>query len=72
MGEMTKMKRKQGFLRKTAVKATLGLAALATLLFGGCSKDSDTQITVDDQGNYVSDSTRLELNESLFEHHGTF
>ncbi|MBW3004355.1 hypothetical protein KY310_00795 [Candidatus Woesearchaeota archaeon] len=66
------MKRKQGFIRKTAIKAGLGLAGLATLLFGGCSDNKDSpQLIQDDQGNYVSTSTRQELTESLFEHYGT-
>ncbi len=72
MGETTKMKKKQGFIKRTAIKATLTLAGLAALLFGGCSaKDDSPQITQDEQGNYVSTSTRQELNESLFEHYGT-
>ncbi|MBD3303797.1 hypothetical protein GF343_01505 [Candidatus Woesearchaeota archaeon] len=67
------MKRKQGFVRKTAVNATMGIAALAALVFGGCAKDDDAalQDTVTPPGVTVSDSTRLELNESLFEHYGT-
>jgi hypothetical protein len=66
------MKKKQGFVKKTAIKAGLGLAALATLVFGGCSKEDESpQLVQDDQGNYVSTSTRQELNESLLEHYGT-
>ncbi|MBW3002661.1 hypothetical protein KY338_05890 [Candidatus Woesearchaeota archaeon] len=62
------MKRKHGFVKK----GVLGLAALAALVFGGCNKkDKSPQLVQDDQGNYVSTSTRQELNESLFEHYGT-
>lgn len=66
------MKRKQGFMKKTAIKAGLGLAGLAALVFGGCSSKEDSpQLIQDDEGNYVSTSVRQELNESLLEHYGT-
>jgi len=67
------MKRKQGFMKKTAAKAVLGLTGLAALVFGGCAKSNDSPApnTETPPGVTVSDSTRLELNESLFEHYGT-